>query len=463
MLIVGRIQRYLKLFSHIWFITNKKPIVMSLKRIVLLSMTLLLFSTFYQCSYDGEELAPVKPLFPTPPFKSVTIDEDEGLQEALEIIFSNYKSPVARELYGSKYKLLSDTVIVGKDYRNNLIHYSLSIEERGKANDGFILNMIVSITPSKKVLTYIYKHILSSHESFEGTLVISDLDGKEVHRSKFVEYGLHKPESEGSDNSRTNRECITVDYYSQACSAAGCSSPKYMYSDTECFGLYGTYGTDGSGNLNGAEKGALGGGTGGPPVNTGGGNSGSKKSTKPVDKDTPWDNYLNEKKKIKNGIYVPDNVWKNLTDEEKKLLPDLRKEEIAILNNNIWAWPLYLGNAVDAYAFTIAYFPNNGPSMTDNDNSNAFKHAMWSATNTMVLGRPLAKQLGDAHEAEPNQHWPKQMDLHNNDVGRSIGNAINSSNTLVDRQCYKACKDGRLMRLNSTKNGLIPTNGKDGE
>ena len=57
----------------------------------------------------------------------------------------------------------------------------------------------------------------------------------------------------------------------------------------------------------------------------------------------------------------------------------------------------------------------------DGTKVNAYRHAMWSAIMTDMIGEKLAKQFGDAHEDFPNNKKEnKEMDLHNNALGRRI-------------------------------------------
>ena len=57
----------------------------------------------------------------------------------------------------------------------------------------------------------------------------------------------------------------------------------------------------------------------------------------------------------------------------------------------------------------------------DGTQVNAYRHAMWNAVMTDKIGEDKAKQFADAHEDFPNnpvEH--KEMDLHNNALGRGI-------------------------------------------
>ncbi len=57
----------------------------------------------------------------------------------------------------------------------------------------------------------------------------------------------------------------------------------------------------------------------------------------------------------------------------------------------------------------------------DNWEGNAYKHAMWNAVMTDLMGYEAAKKWADAHEDLPNNPVKsKKMDLYNNEIGRQI-------------------------------------------
>lgn len=75
----------------------------------------------------------------------------------------------------------------------------------------------------------------------------------------------------------------------------------------------------------------------------------------------------------------------------------------------------YLYNANYALNKSKELYPNS----VHNGNGDAFRHALFSALNSKVLGVNLTKQLGDAHELFPNNPpLENQMDLFNNQIGR---------------------------------------------
>ena len=86
-----------------------------------------------------------------------------------------------------------------------------------------------------------------------------------------------------------------------------------------------------------------------------------------------------------------------------------------------------------------------------NGKGDALRHAYWCALNARDEGVELAKKFGNAHEDNPNNPpAEKQMDLHNNEVGYSIGNQARSgkwSDTDVYKAVNNAYNSGRLRTL----------------
>ncbi|HXG67171.1 MAG TPA: RHS repeat-associated core domain-containing protein, partial [Blastocatellia bacterium] len=88
----------------------------------------------------------------------------------------------------------------------------------------------------------------------------------------------------------------------------------------------------------------------------------------------------------------------------------------------------------------------------DDNYANAVKHRTWSCIMTDKLNRMIAKAWGDAHECDRDGKRvdtpSSRMDLHNNKVGRDIGEKpeINS-----ESDCINACKEsGDLKRQPDT-------------
>lgn len=126
---------------------------------------------------------------------------------------------------------------------------------------------------------------------------------------------------------------------------------------------------------------------------------------------------VNTKDGINRGI---SDIWNALTETEKKLL--IRYPVAALKVNdarNI------------ATRQTERKFGHNGLG----DRSDAFRHGIWNAEMTILIGAEKAELFATAHEEKDTtgvesdgytklEH--KNMDLHNNSVGREIGLAHSS-------------------------------------
>lgn len=109
------------------------------------------------------------------------------------------------------------------------------------------------------------------------------------------------------------------------------------------------------------------------------------------------------------------DIWNALTEAEKKLC--IRYPFAALKVNtakNI------------ATSQTEAKFGQNGLG----DRSDAFRHGIWNAEMTVLIGKEKAELFATAHEdkdvsGNESDGYPKtahrDMDLHNNEVGRNIG------------------------------------------
>lgn len=126
---------------------------------------------------------------------------------------------------------------------------------------------------------------------------------------------------------------------------------------------------------------------------------------------------VNTKDGINRGI---SDIWNALTETEKKLLI---KYPFAALKVN---------DAKNiATRQTERKFGHNGLG----DRSDAFRHGIWNAEMTIQIGAEKAELFATAHEekdttgVESDGHTKlehKNMDLHNNSVGREIGLAHSS-------------------------------------
>lgn len=109
------------------------------------------------------------------------------------------------------------------------------------------------------------------------------------------------------------------------------------------------------------------------------------------------------------------DIWNVLTDSEKKLCIRYPFDALKVNTaKNI------------ATSQTEAKFGSNGLG----DRSDAFRHGIWNAEMTVLIGREKAELFASAHEdkdvtGNESDGYPKtahrDMDLHNNEVGRSIG------------------------------------------
>ena len=111
-------------------------------------------------------------------------------------------------------------------------------------------------------------------------------------------------------------------------------------------------------------------------------------------------------------------------------------------------------------AEVIAHYPNKVPAMLritreakqksqhqkGQNNSfpeDAYRHIYWSYHLTRALGPELAKEITDAHETAPgNSKRERQMDYHNNEVGRSYANENLSNEDIKNR----ALNAGEIIR-----------------
>ena len=92
----------------------------------------------------------------------------------------------------------------------------------------------------------------------------------------------------------------------------------------------------------------------------------------------------------------------------------------------------------------------DGQGFQDNVNTNAFKHAYWSAINTLSFGSDIARQIGNNHECG-NVTPGQRMDLHNNGLGILIAaNNPNVNSETIRALIIQAIKSGQGRILNGT-------------
>ncbi len=109
------------------------------------------------------------------------------------------------------------------------------------------------------------------------------------------------------------------------------------------------------------------------------------------------------------------DIWNSLTETEKKLCIRYPIEALKVNEaKNI------------ATSKTVEKFGYNGLG----DRSDAFRHGMWNAEMTILIGEKKAELFATAHEEKDvtgvetdgfSKVEHKRMDLHNNKIGRSVG------------------------------------------
>ena len=112
------------------------------------------------------------------------------------------------------------------------------------------------------------------------------------------------------------------------------------------------------------------------------------------------------------------DTWGKLTDSEKALCITHPTEAIAIQSN-----------ATEASSSTEEIYGYNG----NGDTTDAYRHGYWNALNARDVGETIAEAFATAHEDVSDEELNKvsngfygwehrSMDLHNNEVGRSVVN-----------------------------------------
>ena len=114
-----------------------------------------------------------------------------------------------------------------------------------------------------------------------------------------------------------------------------------------------------------------------------------------------------------------DNEFMNLLGKIAQYLGYIGEGEVKTLSDN----PDKIGDLFKAYktkklAFdrTIKEFGYNG----EDDIADAFRHAFWSATMVKAVGAAFAEEIATNHEIGVKDIAAKNMDLHNNKIGREI-------------------------------------------
>lgn len=102
-----------------------------------------------------------------------------------------------------------------------------------------------------------------------------------------------------------------------------------------------------------------------------------------------------------------------------------------------------------------------------NNEADAFKHCFFQAEMTLWFGPVIAEWIGNHHEDKPNNpQGEKEMDLHNNQVGRDIANEYMYRNPLwMLSDWIKTYNDIAYKIVVAMRRGELitkPTGGSDG-
>ncbi|MFC6093685.1 DUF6973 domain-containing protein [Saccharothrix lopnurensis] len=109
-------------------------------------------------------------------------------------------------------------------------------------------------------------------------------------------------------------------------------------------------------------------------------------------------------------------------------------------------------------ALHVAEGKFDGKGGTDG-HADAFRHAYWNALMTQRYGEEWAREFATAHERNPSSHHiPVGMDLHNNEVGRSIAQANpDASPEQLANLVEQAVEDGKMVVIDKNDT-LVPSN-----
>ncbi|MGJ0848480.1 DUF6973 domain-containing protein [Tissierella praeacuta] len=145
----------------------------------------------------------------------------------------------------------------------------------------------------------------------------------------------------------------------------------------------------------------------------------------------------------------------------------LRTNEKRVFNKSLFKGISVLSAAKTAMSYYKKYY--NSTSKYEDDNSDAFRHALWMILSARDAGAAYAREFGVAHEDDyPGSALARKMDLFNNDVGINKATKIPSnapSDVIIDIALVlinDAVKNGELRRFKGsdigTKNYLVKTN-----
>ncbi|MBN7811052.1 hypothetical protein J0A68_08800 [Algoriphagus sp. H41] len=265
-------------------------------------------------------------------------------------------------------------------------------------------------------------------------------DGVKTHRIKEAKEGeLSGKSSRMSSYSVYCYQLVTTWYQYTCMEGFGCTQPVQVGETAvyQCELVLAPPSTD---------PGSNGGGGGGTPPNTDGECEEPEGNLEGVTVDCYEEHELDSEEVID---YIENDLYKMLNPCEKELIrsdPKYAADAIVI----------YL-NMIEAESKTIETFGINGW----NDCSDAFRHAYWNALMTRSNGVASAALFGTAHECVvSNPNLENQMDLHNNNIGRTIAsNNPSLSNSDIVGQILNSITNGELRIIsNLAPSGRITLN-----
>ena len=107
-----------------------------------------------------------------------------------------------------------------------------------------------------------------------------------------------------------------------------------------------------------------------------------------------------------------------------------------------------------AEEMTVKYYGYSGRG----DNSDAFRHCLWSALLKQRYGKKIAKRWVSAHEGK-SKSLESRMDRYNNKIGYSMKVKKSQSYNAVAKKVKKKIVKGKCRRLNKKRKKLRRTNG----
>lgn len=131
----------------------------------------------------------------------------------------------------------------------------------------------------------------------------------------------------------------------------------------------------------------------------------------------------------------------------------LNQKEKELFNENVLKGIRALNYAYNAEVRAEARYIRASLSQGNGD---AFRHSLWNALMAKDLGSAYAKRWGDAHEYG-SSGIDKEMDLYNNDKGRTIVNSVSGGmdsrywQPRLESELIKNIDNGNLKRIVNNK------------